>query len=339
MLSALALMSACWGVLGWLDLPHRGQAGFDTNGVHRVTHVRPQSAAEAAGLAPGDRITRFDGIEARNYGAVSRLPQKRPGDIQILSIERDGVEQQITLTYAPVGGTERAVIRASLLVGCGFIFFPLITFLRQPVPASRVLTLMGTGLGLAQMEAPVIGDFSVRAVSTSIITLLILFGLAAVFRFLTLFPPPRAGQTVWFTGTYSRRFIYLPAFMLWLLLSWRLLFTPDATAALDAYTLAVAGVVMGAYLFASLYRFLRNYSRTDSAQRKALALNGMLWGTVAGVLPGLIAALVESFSPGAHLPGQEFYFVSVVLIPFTWARSAGRVSRLQPPVANGVSES
>ena len=338
-LTALALMAAGWGLLGWLDLPDRGQAGFETDGIHRITLVRPGSAAEAAGLKTGDRITRFDGVDARNAKTLSHLPPKRPGDRQTLTVERVDEELQLTVTYGPVGEGERSIIRASLLVGCGFIFFPLLAFLRRPNEATRVLTLMGTGLGLAHLDGPMIEDFSVRAISGSIITLFVLFGFATMVRFLIMFPPPRAGVRGWFSGPYSRRLIYIPAILLWLLLAWRLLFTPEGTSVLNVFTQALAGVVMGTYLLGSLYRFLRNYSRTDRAQRDALALNGMLWGTVAGVLPGLVAALAESFSPEARLPGQDFYFISLVLLPLTWARSAARVSTSQPPVANGISES
>ena len=32
LLSMLILLVACWGILGWVDLPHQTRAGFDTNG-------------------------------------------------------------------------------------------------------------------------------------------------------------------------------------------------------------------------------------------------------------------------------------------------------------------
>lgn len=331
MLTALALMTACWGLLGWLDLSHRGQAGYGTDGVHRVTQVRPDSPAASAGLVAGDRISHIDGVSTRDSAALSRLPVKRPGDRQTLTVERGDEQQQLVVTYGGIPDLDRSKIRASLLVSCGFIFAPLLAFLRHPSDATRVLTLMGIGLGLALIEGPVIADFSTRALSAAVITLFVLCGLAAMLRFLILFPPLSAAHRPWFTGTHTRRLarrlVYLPAFLLWLLLAWRIVFTPTATPLLNLFTQAFAGLVMGAYLLGSLYRFLRNYSRTDRAQRKALALNGMLWGTIAGILPGLVARLVEAFSPHAALPGQDYYFVSLVLIPLTWARAASRSVR------------
>ena len=338
MLSALALMAATWGLLGWIDLPDRGQAGFETDGTHYVTRIRPGSPAQLAGLAIGDKITHFDDIATADASALARQPARKPGDRQRLTIERGGEDsQRLLITYEAVPHLERSKIRASLLVSCGFIFFPLWGFLRSPSSASRVLTLMGIGLGLALMEGPSIGDFSVRAFSATVITFFVMFGLASMLRFLLLFPPVSSGRAPWLTGPYTRRLVFLPAFLLWLLFAWRLLFTPPATSLLNVFTQAFAGLVMGAYLLASLYRFLRNYSRTTRLQRRALALNGMLWGTVAGVLPGLVARLVEAFSPGAALPGQDYYFVSLVLIPFSWARSASRSFDSQLPVANGIS--
>ena len=73
-----------------------------------------------------------------------------------------------------------------------------------------------------------------------------------------------------------------------------------------------------------LYLLLRNYSRTDRPLRKQLALNRMLWGTVAAIIPGVVAKLVTLVSPHTPLPGQDYYFVFLVLVPMTWALSAAR---------------
>jgi glucan phosphoethanolaminetransferase (alkaline phosphatase superfamily) len=91
---------------------------------------------------------------------------------------------------------------------------------------------------------------------------------------------------------------------------------------MNTLTNFMAGIIIGGYVLFSLFQVLRNYSRTDKAERKALALNSMLLGTVAGFLPVAIAQLVTAFSPQSMLPGQDFYFVTLALIPLTWARSA-----------------
>ena len=60
--------------------------------------------------------------------------------------------------------------------------------------------------------------------------------------------------------------------------------------------------------------------------RKAVALNWMLLGTVVAILPVMIAQLAYAFSPQSELPGQDFYFVTLALIPISWAWSARRLS-------------
>jgi hypothetical protein len=78
------------------------------------------------------------------------------------------------------------------------------------------------------------------------------------------------------------------------------------------------------YLLIGLFLLLRNYSRTDRAERKRLAFNRMLWGTVAAIIPTAVAQLVRVASPDTPLPGQDYYFVALALVPITWSLSAAR---------------
>ncbi len=48
----------------------------------------------------------------------------------------------------------------------------------------------------------------------------------------------------------------------------------------------------------------------------------MLAGPIIGLLPVTIAALVAIFAPSVILPGADFYFVTMVLIPITMALAA-----------------
>ena len=179
---------------------------------------------------------------------------------------------------------------------------------------------MGSGLGLAFMTGPYIADFSIRSVTTAIISLFVLFGVAALLQFLLVFPHSRPLMS----RPYFKKLIYLPAFLLWVLFAYRMIFTPPATSSLNTLTNLLSGAIVGGYLLFSLYLVLRNYSKTDKAKRKALALNSMLWGAIAGLLPVTIAQLTTVFSPQTVLPGQDFYFVTLAFIPLTWARSASR---------------
>jgi len=196
----------------------------------------------------------------------------------------------------------------------------MLALFRVSNPSTQMLAVMGTGLSLAFLQGPYVGDAGIRAMTTAISTLFMLFGIAAMLQFLLVFPNRRP----LLDKSWARSAIYLPAFSLWLLLAWRLLFSPPATAALNKLTGVLVGIVVGAYLLLALFRILRSYSQTDSAQRRRLGLNLMLWGTVIGLLPATVAVVVTAFSPHSVLPGQDYYFMSLALIPLTWARSASR---------------
>lgn len=316
----LTLLAGVWGVLGWKDLAHQARAGFDTDGNNKVTRVLAGSSAEAAGLNAGDYITHYDGTPLADASTIARQPRKKAGDIRRVSVEREGKPLNLRIAYRPLSDHELSLSRASLIIGYCFLLLPFVAWFRQPGEATRVLVVAGTGLSLAFMSGPYMTDFSMRSMTLAISSLYVLFGLAALLQFLLVFPHRRP----WLERKLGKKLIYFPAFALWLLIAYRAVFTPLATGGLNTLTKFTAGIVVGGYALVCLFLVLRNYSRTDRAERKALALNGMLLGTLAGLIPVTIAQMITAFSPLAVLPGHNYYFVTLALIPLTWARSASR---------------
>ena len=332
-LNALAVLALAWGCWGWFDLPRQSHAGFDTDGIRTVTRVDPASPAQRAGLAAGDVIQRVDGLAISSAASLARLPPRRAGELLHLGIERNGENLELRIIYELLPARTVRLGRASSLVGLGFVLFPLLAFWRRPSEATRVLLLMGIGLGLALMRAPLIEAHGTRACLLAATGLLVLVGVAALPHFLLVFPHKRP----WLARAAGAKLIYLPVVILWLLLVWRLVFTPPAASVLNSLTRLATVLVIGLYLLASLFLVLRNYSRTDRAQRKALAINAMLFATVAGILPVVVARLLIAFSPQSALPGQDWYFLSLALIPLAWARSAARLRRGAPPTPESAA--
>ncbi len=320
LLIVLALLAGTWGALGWMDFASQSRAGFDTDGNNKVTRILAGSSAEAAGMKVGDHITHFDGTPLEDASTIARQPRKKIGDVRRITVQREGKDLNLRATYRPMSERELSLSRASTLIGYCFLLLPLVAFFRKSNEATRALVVTGTGLSLAFMDAPYIADFSMRSIVLSIISLYVMFGMAAMLQFLLVFPHRRP----WLNRPWGKKLLYFPAFALWVLIAYRALFTPLASSGLNTLTRFAAGIVVGGYVLASLFQVLRNYSRTDRAERKALALNGMLLGTVLGLLPVTIAQMVNAFSPQAMLPGQDYYFVTLALIPLTWARSSSR---------------
>lgn len=78
-----------------------------------VEEVRPDSAAEAAGIQPGDRILTIEGTEIVSFTEIQRIVSDRAGEELAITLERDG--REIAMQVAPrmtevpdsIGGTIR----------------------------------------------------------------------------------------------------------------------------------------------------------------------------------------------------------------------------------------
>jgi hypothetical protein len=316
----MAGLIAIWAFIGWNDLSQQTQAGFDTNGNHVVTRVYAASPAESAGLQKGDVLTHFDAVTTEDAATIARQPRKKEGDVRRLTLEREGESMDLDVAYDLISTKQVRLAQIKLIVGCCFLLFPLLAFSHKPGEATRILVVMGTGLSMAFFPSPYVADYGIRSLTSAVSSAFVLTGVAALLHFLLVFPRKRP----WMNRSFARKVIYFPAILLWFLIAYRVLFTPPSTGALNGMTNFMAGIIMIAYLLLSLFRVLRNFSQTDRTIRKELALNSMLLGTVAGMLPATMAQLTAAFSPQSGLPGQEYYFVSLALIPLTWARSASR---------------
>jgi membrane-associated protease RseP (regulator of RpoE activity) len=69
-----------------------------------VTTVESKSAAEAAGLQPGDRIVAVDGRRIGGWEALKRQIQRHAGDPTVFTVVRDGLRVQLEATPTDRGG-------------------------------------------------------------------------------------------------------------------------------------------------------------------------------------------------------------------------------------------
>jgi S1-C subfamily serine protease len=84
--------------------PFIGVVGASDATDARIAHVNPGSPAEAAGIKPGDVITRFNGNPLSDFASLSRaVRQHEPGDRVKVEVRRDGRTLQLDLV---VGGRD-----------------------------------------------------------------------------------------------------------------------------------------------------------------------------------------------------------------------------------------
>jgi putative serine protease PepD len=93
---------ATYPVIGiMVDSSNQGEGVLVAKEVNGQPGVIPGSPAEQAGIKPGDVITKIDGRAiARSEDLIIAIRAKAPGDTVVLTVKRDGKEQDITVTLA-----------------------------------------------------------------------------------------------------------------------------------------------------------------------------------------------------------------------------------------------
>jgi hypothetical protein len=318
----MAALVAAWATGGVMDVSKRTEVGFITNGKHEISWLAPGGPAEQVNMRVGDRIIRIDGKDVEDTSAIVRLPRVAEGERRSYTVTREDRTIRYRPEFRTLAASEKALEHLSTTVGFSFLLIPLIACLTRPNAATRVLALMGLGISLSFFDGPYLVSYDVRAVATSVAQLFMLLGLAAMVHFLLLFPRQRPILK----KSWGKKLVYLPMLIIWLLIAWRILFTPPAAAISSFISQFLSGVGITAYLLIGLFLLLRNYSRTDRDERSRLAFNRLLWATVFAIIPAVVAHLATMVSPDTPLPGQSYYFAALALIPMTWSLSASHYS-------------
>ena len=318
----MAALIAAWGIGGALDVPNRTEAGLTADANHVITHLAPDGPAENVNMKVGDKILRIEGTDVEDTANIVRLPRVEAGERRRYLVTRG--DQTIRYLPALRSLSERAQAyeHLSTAIGFSFLLIPLTACLTRPNMATRVLALMGLGVALSFFNGPYLISYDIRAVAATVAELFMLLGLAAMVHFLLIFPSRRP----LLDKSWGKKLVYVPMLIIWLLIAWKILFTPPAAAVSSFVSQFLSGLGITLYLLIGLFLLLRNYSRTDRDERRKLALNRMLWATVAAIIPTVVAHLVTMVSPDTPLPGQEYYFVALAVVPITWSLSAVRAS-------------
>lgn len=324
LLLLMSALVAAWGIAGALDVPNRTEAGFVLDRDHVISELTPGGPAERVNMQVGDRVIGVAGQRIEDTANILRLPRVDPGERRAYVVERGDQTIRYRPAFQAISPRAQHIEYLSTIVGLGFLLIPLAACLTRPNAATRILFLMGLGLSLSFFSGPYIQAYDIRSIAAVVAELFFLLGLGAMVHFLLLFPSPRPSLG----AGWGRKLVYWPILLIWALIAWRILFTPQADS-MPAYVgQFISGVGITVFLVFGLFLLLRNYSRTDRATRKRLGLNLMMWGTAAAIIPAAVARLASMVSAHTPLPGQDYYFVALVLVPATWALSASKSEHL-----------
>jgi membrane-associated protease RseP (regulator of RpoE activity) len=321
-LAIFAVVVLVWGIMGFLDIGKATQVGYDTDGNNTVTQVYSGGPAEAAGLEVGDFIVSINGHSTEDAEAMFELGRAKVGESRTWVVNRNGTEVSLEITAGPLLPRTKLINYSGSLAGLCFLVFTWLAYLTGPSLSTRVLAFMGTAIGLAFMGGPYIASAELRPLVFTVTQFFVFFGVAALVHFLLLFPTPRE----FLDKPNAKILLYAPATVFWLLIAYRLVFQPPATSILNTLTNVVAGIVIGGYFIAAIVIMWQNHSHANSEERASRGLNTMLLGTVIGLLPLAVNLVLDIFSPKTVLPGEDYYFLALVLIPITWSMAARRAN-------------
>ncbi len=330
--TALLVASAVillWGVLGAVDVRNLTHTGYVTNGNNTVIRVTEGSPADVAGLETRDLIRSIGGISVTDTRALARRPRPTVGEVRSFEVERDGQTVNLELRYAAPTTNERLTAYGGIIIGVCFLVFGVWAYLTAPGRATALLAVLGLTFAPALTLGPYFASPVLRAVAGAITFALILLGLAVLLHFLLVFPLAKRllqrRNIMWV--------IYGPAAVVALVAVWITALQPAAVGEGNTLLRLLFGLFEVAYFVLALIALIHSYVVASTQNRAALGLNLMLVGTVAALGPLILLVVVALLAPQILLPGAQYFFLTLVLIPVTFAVAAVKAGRAAVAVA------
>jgi hypothetical protein len=312
-----------WGVLGIIDMPNSGYTGYTTTAQNVVSQVDPGSPAEAGGVMVGDRVTSVNGIAIEDTRARNRAPRLVPGSPRELGLDRAGQPVSVSLTASAAPGGERALAWSAIVLGLLFLGLPLWARSKSGTRASGILAWFGVCFGLSFLPGPWLSSVTLRSLAGAVTLTAIVIGFALLLHFILAFPR----ESPFLSKRSAKLWIFGPAGVVALMFIFVILTEAAETSGLNAIiNLIVVALIVG-YFGASLFVLLRQYRSATPAERRSTGLSLMLWGAAAAMVPLVLLVLLELVAPLLVVPGQDFYFLLLGLIPIAFSLAVIRTAR------------
>lgn len=316
-LIVVAALIALLEIPGALDIRNRTYSGYWTDPNNTIIRVFPNSPAEQAGFLLEDRIISSGGIDLKDSKALARRPRAEIGEVRAYVVERRGQNLTLDLTFSGLPAREVALSFAFTIIGFCFLVFGLYAYWKVQNQSTTLLALVGLCFGLAFVDTPYLSSYALRAGFTAVAVTLEVFGFAFLLHFMMVFPKAKA----FLAKKNARLWLYGPAAVVALLSLFLIIFQPEATSTLNTSFNIIFGLFVAGYLGLALVAMVHTYVKATPDERAANGLNLMLLGTVVGLAPVIISAIVGVIAPKLVLPGAEFYVLTMALIPIALAQA------------------
>lgn len=323
----VAAVIALLEIPGALDVRNQPYSGYWTDPNNAVIRVFSDSPAQQAGFLLEDHIISSGGIDMKDSKALARRPRAKIGETRAFVVERAGQNVNLDLTFSGLPSRDVVLAFAGAIIGFCFLIFGLYAYWRVQNQSTTLLALVGLCFGLAFVNTPYLASYALRTIFGAVTITLVVFGFAFLLHFMMVFPKAKA----FLAKKNAMLWLYGPAALVALLFLFLIIFQPESTSALNTVVNIIVGLFVAGYLGLAVAAMVHSYMKANPQERAANGLNFMLLGTVIGLAPLVISALVGVIAPKFVLPGVEFYVLTMVLIPFALAQATLKKERALAP--------
>lgn len=325
---APAALLVIWGLFGLVDMGNNPYGGFDW-GKSVVIGVDEGGPADRAGLREGDRILSMGGIPPGDLKALRRQPRTEIGGTRVLVVERTdegtGVTstENIELTYSPQPTRAFGIVAG--VIGLVFLLSGMLVYLKAPSTPSFLFVIVALGWAAILLPSPYIGSYGLRIFTANLLFVVFFTAFASLLHLLLVFPKRKRVME----KKRAVQLIYLPvvAFIVAGIISFIAGPLEGAFSTIAAYVL---GIVFLGYVALSMAALIHSYVKAAPHERAEQGLNFLLPGVLIGLLPFAIMGAAGMFVRTDLLPGADFYFLAMVLIPISFALALLKGARAAP---------
>ena len=325
-LFVIAVLFIIWGILGVMDFKNFTYAGFITDGDNTIIKVEDNSPASDAGFQVGDVIKKNGGISVTDSKALSSRERPKIGDEREFVVERAGSDLTLQLTFAAMNNKDKALNIVAFIIGLFFIVLGVYAHTKIKTFLSLSFAIFALCFGFNFMFGPYASDELLRKIINAFANTVVLFSIAALANFMLKYPPHsnflnKKGSLLW---------LYIPAVAL-IVFFWILIFVqPDSTSSLNQIIRLLIGVFIVGYFGVALVTLIIKYAKSTAEQRQLRGLNLLLFGTLIGLVPILIAMLVQTISPKTLLPGSDYFYITFIAIPIFFTTALIKQDKATP---------
>ena len=326
----LAALIIIYGLFGFADRKNVPYGGVDWGRADEVTEVKAGGPADQAGVQVGDRIISIGGVAMDDLRARQRQPRALIGETRDFVVERTDqatgamATQNIPVTYTGQPTSPITDWLPGMAIGLVFLLLGVLVYLKVPSQSTLLFCALCFCFALIPMPGPYIASYGLRMVQAAMSLICFLGAFAFLLHLLLLFPKRK--QFLEKPGAW--KWVYIPGALVALLGIILPILQPEE-GTFTENLVYLLGIVFLGYLVLSMVAMIHSFVKATSEERAEFGLNYVLWSVTIGLFPVGLMAAVGMVSPDTYLPGGEYYFLALLLIPAAFAVALLRKAR--PP--------